>query len=252
VPGGTPVRKSRPEPELPSEVCGILSVTPAGEGDTVAVTLSLPALTAEGLGVKPQEGKDGQTKDGRVKVRLYLLVEQYAELGVRVGEATPETVRSIVEAGRLCAAIRRGMLLLEYGDQSARRLVSKLTAKGVDRETASRAAAYLTDRGYIREEDTATLRARQSVRKGWGPRRIREDLRAQGFTEEAADEAMEALDGEDWVENCAAVLSKKYGEIPDDRGERQKMIAALMRLGYDADTVREAMRMTARATARKK
>ena len=58
----------------------------------------------------------------------------------------------------------------------------------------------------------------------------------------AAQEAMEDLADTDWVENCAAAIRKKYGEIPEDKGERQKLIAALMRLGYDTDTVREAMR----------
>ena len=46
---------------------------------------------------------------------------------------------------------------------------------------------------YIREDDTATLRAEQDLRKGWGERRIREDLIAHGFTREAVEEAMEAL-----------------------------------------------------------
>ena len=95
---------------------------------------------------------------------------------------------------------------------------------------------------YIREDDTATLRAEQDLRKGWGERRIREDLIAHGFTREAVEEAMESLADTDWVENCTAAIRKKYGEIPEDKGERQKLIAAMMRLGYDTDTVREAMR----------
>jgi len=53
---------------------------------------------------------------------------------------------------------------------------------------------------------------------------------------------MEEISDTDWDENCAAAIRKKYGEIPEDRGERQKLIASMMRLGYDADTVKEAMR----------
>ena len=131
---------------------------------------------------------------------------------------------------------------VKYGDQSARRLAYKLTAKGVDRDTAARATAYLAERGYIHEDDTATLRAEQDLRKGWGERRIREDLIAHGFTREAVEEAIESLSDVDWVENCAAVIRKKYGEIPEDKGERQKLMAAMMRLGYDADTVKAAAR----------
>lgn len=219
---------------LPSEDVGgkhaVLSVTPEGEGETVAVVLSVP--NAEG-------GKPS-------RVRLHLLVEQYADLGVKVGEITPEQADILLEAGKLCAAVRRGMGLLQYGDKSARRLAYKLTAKGIDRETATAAAAYLSEKGYIREDDTARLRAEQGVRKGWGLRRICEDLRAQGFTSDAVEDAVEALSEVDFVGNCAAVIRKKYGDLPDDRAARQKLMAAMMRLGYDSEEIREAMRQILR------
>ena len=221
-----PVPAKPSTPDLPSDARAVLSVTPAGEGETVTVVLALP----------DPEGKKAQ------RVSFHLLVEQYAELGVKTGEITPEYAETLLDAGKLCGAIRRGISLLGYGDQSARRLAYKLTAKGVDRDTAARVVAYLTERGYIREESTATLRARQSVGKGWGERRIREDLIAHGFTREAVEEAMESLSDTDWVENCAAAIRKKYGEIPEDKGERQKLIASMMRLGYNTDTVKEAMR----------
>ena len=213
-------------PDFPPDTCAVLSVSPAGEGETVTVVLALP----------DPAGKKAQ------RVSFCLLVEQYAELEVKTGEITPEEADALLDAGRLCGAIRRGIALLGYGDQSARRLAYKLTAKGVDRDTAARATAYLTEKGYIREDDTATLRAEQDLRKGWGERRIREDLIAHGFTHEAVEEAMEELSNTDWVETCAAAIRKKYGKIPEDKGERQKMLAAMMRLGYDTDTVKAAAR----------
>ena len=211
---------------LSSNTCAVLSVTPSGEGETVTVVMVQPSPE----GGKPQ------------RVSFCLLVEQYAELGVKVGEIITARAEELLEAGRLCGAIRRGMAMLSYGDQSARRLAYKLTAKGVDRETAEAAVAYLSEKGYIHEDSTATLRAEQGLHKGWGERRIREDLCAHGFTREAVEEAMEALSDVDWVENCAAALRKKYRELPEDRGERQKLMAAMMRLGYDADTVKAAAR----------
>lgn len=216
----------QPSSDLPPDTRAVLSVTPAGEGETVTVVMALPN----------PEGKKAQ------RVSFHLLVEQYAELGIKTGEITSAYAETLLEAGRLCGAIRRGISMLGYGDQSARRLAYKLTAKGVDRDNATRAVAYLTERGYIREESTASLRARQGAGKGWGERRIREDLIAHGFTREAVEEAMEDISDTDWEENCAAAIRKKYGEIPEDRGERQKLIAAMVRLGYDTDTVKEAMR----------
>ena len=206
------------------DTCAVLSVTAAGEGETVTVVMAMPC---------PEGGK-------HKRVSFCLLVEQYAELGVKVGEISPARAEELLEAGRLCGAIRRGIAMLGYGDQSARRLAYKLTAKGVDRAVADAAVAYLTAKGYIHEDSTATLRAEQGLRKGWGERRIREDLCAHGFARDAVEEAIASLSDVDWEERCAAAIRQKYREIPEDRGERQKLVAAMMRLGYDADTVKAA------------
>lgn len=222
----------------------ILSVTPEGEGETIALMLALPA----------EENGDGGGKCRRVKLRL--LAEQYADLraegiGMTEGQISPETAEALREAGELCEAIRRGLSLLQYGDRSARRLVAGLSAKGISRETAEAAAAYLVRKGYVREEDAAVRRAVQDQRKGWGPRRIREDLWAHGFEGETVDRAMSELDEVDFAEACATVIRKKYGDLPsgsDGAGERRKMIAALMRLGYDSAQIREAMRLLQRET----
>lgn len=232
---------------LSADRCAVLSIYPEGEGGTVAVTLAVPSSLAEAM--TAMKAGRGTPPDGNaVKVRIHLLVEQYRDLNLHAGEISPEEADAILEAGRLCTAIRRGLNLLRYGDQSARRLTDKLTAKGTDREIAAQAVAYLQRRGYIREESTARLRAEQGVRKLWGPMRIREDLRAKGFTEEVAEEVLEELSEVDWVENCAAAIHKKYGDIPAELNQRQKLIAAVMRLGYTSDTVKEAMRILLRET----
>ena len=213
-------------PSLSSDACAVLSVTPAGEGETVNVVLAMPAETGE----KP------------LRFSFLLLVEQYADLGVQVGEVTPERAEALLEAGRLCGAIRRGIAMLGYADHSARRLICKLTAKGVDRETAEAAVAYLSEKGCVREESAAARRVRQGLDKGWGERRIGEDLFAHGFSRDVVEEALAELNDVDWVEACAAAIRKRYREIPRDRGELQKLMAAMMRMGYDSDTVRSAMR----------
>lgn len=213
-------------PSLPPDTCAVLSVTPAGEGETVNVALAMPAETGE----KP------------LRFSFLLLVEQYADLGVQIGEITPERAEALLEAGRLCGAIRRGIAMLGYADHSARRLIYKLTAKGVDRETAEAAVAYLSEKGYVRQESAAARRVRQGLDKGWGERRIGEDLLAHGFSRDVVEEALAELSDVDWVEACAAAIRKRYREIPSDRGELQKLMAAMMRMGYDSDTVRSAMR----------
>ena len=245
-----PERLSERLPERLSQPT-ILSVTPEGEGETLTVVLALPLPLPEEDSLpeaSTPNGSEHREKAKRVKLRL--LVEQYVDLqeaglALRPGEITHDQAEDLMRAGELCAAIRRGMSLLQYGDRSARRLASGLMAKGAHREIAEAAAAYLMDKGYIREDDTARRFAEQDLRKGWGPRRIREDLRARGFTPESVDEAMAALEEVDFSEACATVIRKKYGEVPADYTDRRKMTASLMRLGYDSDHIREASRQVA-------
>ena len=116
----------------------------------------------------------------------------------------------------------------------------------MDRETAATAASYLVAKGYIQEDSTALLRAWQGVRKGWGVLRIREDLLAHGFSSEAVEGAVEGLAEVDFAENCAGMIRKKYGGVPADKPTRQKLTAALMRLGYEFEEIREAMRRVLR------
>lgn len=236
--GGDPVSEGRsPRGKAVSpEGYGIKAIHPLGEGEMVCVVLLTPPVDEEG---------EGETPRRPVKGKIHLTVEQYAELGLRAGPISKETAEAVRTAGELCAAIQRGARMLEYGDRSRRRLARGLSAKGISRETADEAAAYLAEKGYIREEDTARRRVEQSLRKGWGPRRIAEDLRAQGFDSEATEAALAALEEVDFEEACLELLKKKYPALPTERGARQKLIAAMVRQGYGVDTVKAALRRAA-------
>ena len=147
----------------------------------------------------------------------------------------------------LDAAIKKAVALLEYGDISHRRLVRKLTDRGFDEEIAESAVAHLVEMGYLREQDACARRAEQGVRKGWGRRRIVQDLYAQRYDRETVEAVMLALEDEvDFAENCIAVLRKKFRTVPSDRDARRKMAAALMRMGYASSEVRDAMQTVVR------
>jgi SOS response regulatory protein OraA/RecX len=55
-----------------------------------------------------------------------------------------------------------------------------------------------------------------------------------------------ALDGVDASTQCAQVILKKYGSVPENTAERKKMIASLLRQGYGMDEIRTAMEMLLR------
>ncbi len=140
------------------------------------------------------------------------------------------------------AAVTRAVSLLEYGDMSRRRLIRKLTDRDIPPEIAEQAADICEARGYLREADACLRRAEQGVRKGWGPRRITEDLYTGRYPRTLIEETVRALTDEvDFAAACAAVIRKKYHGVPDDRDDRRRMTAALVRLGYGMDDIRAAM-----------
>lgn len=205
-----------------------------GEYPLLTVTLELP-------------GADGCRREERVR----LLTEQYADLGLRIGSISDEMVEQILRAGELCRAIGRGLASLSYGDTSARGLTGKLIRHGIDRSVADEAVAWLMDRGMLREDSAALSRAVEGARKGWGIRRIRQDLMAHGYPAEATEEALSALqdpDGPFYVDMeaaCLAQLQRRVGgdlSCLHDRPFREKLIAALLRQGFEMDEIRESMR----------
>ncbi len=146
------------------------------------------------------------------------------------------------ESDPLTAAVNRALSMLEYGDMSRRRLLRKLTDRGIPPDVATQAVDVLEIRGYLRETDACRRRAEQGLRKGWGSRRIAEDLYAQRYPRSLVEAAMAALEDEvDFTAQCVAVLRKKYHTVPDDRDDRRRMIAALARLGYGMEEIRAAM-----------
>ena len=229
-----PVDRTALDPCSEGEGYAVLDVRPDGEGAFIAVVIRRPA-----------DGEGGEAEAHLERVTVRLLVEQYAELSPKRGALNPEQADELICAGRLADAVRRAASLLQYGDSSERRLTYKLTAKGIDRAVAEAAVAYLADKGMIAEDRGAVRRAEQDVRKLWGPRRIREDLRAQGYEREAIEAAMLALEDRDvdFAQSCATVIRRKWGGIPVDRAARAKYRAALLRIGYESETVREAERL---------
>ena len=186
--------------------------------------------------------EDGQ-RDHRT---YYILPHQYAELRPRVGAIDTDMVDALQEAQELCEAIRRGMHLLSYGAQSERTLCAKLRARGIDAARAAQAAAYLRELGLMNECSDAARIVTACRRKRWGVRRILSHLFEKGYPESVIRDVQQELEGEDFVPDCVELIRLKYHGVPEDRHEREKIIAALIRYGYAMGEIRRAMDAVAR------
>jgi regulatory protein len=183
-------------------------------------------------------------ESGKMTRLFSLRVEEYAALPRRpaVGAwLSCEAARAIADAADASAAYGRGLSILGYGANSARRLEQKLTSKGYDKEVAARAVRALSDRGYLQEARDACRMARQILRRGRGMRRILQELRAKGYGDAALEAVREELAAEDFVALCAQVAQKKCRTMPADREQREKLAAYLLRCGFDAAQIRAAM-----------
>ncbi len=163
--------------------------------------------------------------------------------GVSFAVSAQKSVNTDLQDDPMAAVLAKAAELLGYGAMSPRRLSQKLLQRGFDADTVEAAISYLTEHGFMRESEDAVRFAEQGARKLWGTRRIREDLYARKFSEEAIAEAMDALESVDFEANCAKVIQKKYGAPPKDPADLKKMTAALMRLGYTFTEIKAAMRL---------
>lgn len=165
-----------------------------------------------------------------------------AEWQLCVGESSTECYDRVCHVAELWAAMKRGLYLLGYGSCSERALRRRLVAKGVRAEMAEEAVAELARRGYLNAEADAKREAEKCVAKCWGKRRIAATLYQKGYTQEAVNAALYALEDDevDYVELCAQSIRRKCGELPTDAEDRRRLTASLERLGFSFSEIREA------------
>jgi SOS response regulatory protein OraA/RecX len=114
--------------------------------------------------------------------------------------------------------------------------------RGYSREVATLAAEHLAQRGLINEERDVQREVEKCLRKLWGAKRISTHLWSRGFNADAMQGLSELLGEIDFERNCATLIQKHYGGVPDDADDRRRMVAGLSRYGYSISEIRGAMK----------
>ena len=135
---------------------------------------------------------------------------------------TPE--EAYIRLAHLCSGSEQAPLTLER----------KLQRWGIDEDEAGEILERLKAEGFVSERRFAVAFVRDKYRfNGWGPLRLRSELRRLGIPTEFIDEQVVEL------------LRKKYRTFPQSL-ERRKAFDRLMRYGlyrgYEYEEVREATR----------
>ena len=188
-------------------------------------------------GLLPHPDKKRYT-DIYVDGELLLTVSDDAviEAQLRTGaEFDEDKLYEIERAVSLTRAKNKAYLCLSYGDMSAKRLHEKLTHAGFDADIADECVAAMKQSGLIDDERYAVFFAKHlACTKLYGPRRIRDELRAHGVSAEITEDVVSTLDV-DFDENIRKLVQGKFKSKTDKRA----LCAALIRYGYDYDSVRK-------------
>jgi SOS response regulatory protein OraA/RecX len=175
--------------------------------------------------------------------------EMFFELGFSVEfknilPITREKYEDIRAYSQKNEAVKKGISLLSFSDNTKKGLQKKLVSKGFSRESAEYASDFLEKAGDINELESAKALARDmACKKLYGAKRINASLYQKGFSGEAISHSMED-DDIDFVLICAKRIEKMGGrEIFADRDEKRKAIAALTRYGFSYDDIKDALKM---------
>lgn len=140
------------------------------------------------------------------------------------------------------AAIKKGMSLLDYAQNTKKGLCDKLRRKGYSTEVAEAAADYLAEHGFINEQREAEFLVQTMAgRKLYGKNRIKRELFAKGFEQDVIRSAVENTEI-DFGEVCIKRIRSLGGEeLFESREKKAKTVAALMRYGFCYDDIKEAL-----------
>lgn len=158
------------------------------------------------------------------------------EAGLKIGKTLDvETLEQIEKSSLLVKAKAKAYNYLGFGDMSAKTLKTKLVRAGFDEDIAGECVDYMTESGYINDERYAHALASYLANvKCYGPRRIEQEMFAKGLSREVSQNAIDEL-SVDFCETIKAHIPKNI-DISDKKA-RGKLCAALVRRGFDFDTI---------------
>lgn len=123
---------------------------------------------------------------------------------------------------------------------SEKELRQKLREKGVSEADIETVTALCVDYGFVNDGEYAGMIVRHYSAMGYGPGRIRQELKRRGVPDELWDEALRELpESADAIDRLLA--QRLRGKDASDRRERDKAANALYRKGYSWNDIRAAL-----------
>ena len=160
-------------------------------------------------------------------------------------ELTAEQFDMLEYDASLWEAVKKGLDILSYGDNTKSALTVKLRQRGFGKFISEDAAEYIAELGYINEVQILERSVEQLASvKLYGPSRIKNEIFKKGVSREVMSEHLEDfLERIDFEENLLKLVRKKCDfDAISERGYREKFYAAMYRLGYSPSQTRDAIK----------
>ena len=139
-------------------------------------------------------------------------------------------------------AMAKAVALLASRARTEKEIADALRQHAYPEQTVARVRARQHEAGYLDDGDFAEQWAAFRASKGLGERRIRMELRQKGVDADTIERALSSVDEEDQMDGALKAAQKAArGKELSQPAERQKVLAALARRGYDYATARAAL-----------
>ena len=154
-------------------------------------------------------------------------------------ELTEEQAQSLLDCARRSALKEKALNLLSRKPQSRRELERKLKEWEAGEEETAAICGRMEELGYLNDESYAALVVRHYGAKGYGEKKLRDELYRRGVPRDLWDAALEQADNP--ADAIDAFVAKKLAGKSPDRKELEKVSAALLRRGYSWSDIRDAL-----------
>lgn len=178
--------------------------------------------------------------------RFWLRADDLPGTGFREGLSF-ET-EDFLQKVRLCQyprALNHAVSMLACRPCSKKEISSRLVRLRYTDDVAELVVFKLEKEKLLDDGEFCGQWIRYRLSKGYGPDLIRRELKMKGIPDGMIDQALEEADSDE-QENNAVMLARKVwkrvGTGGDIRKNRQKVIASLVRKGYDWETAGKACR----------
>ncbi len=134
------------------------------------------------------------------------------------------------------------MNLLARREHAILELRRKLCNKGFEAELVDQALQGLVRDNLLNDERFAEAYVQGRAVRGYGPLRIRSELRERGVVDELIERYVDSAD-EQWVECTVRARHKRFGgALPQDFQERARQARFLQYRGFTADQIRRVLK----------